>query len=199
MAPSRRARMANKIQTHRKTTLHKGVRMSFSTKRGRPAQPKLARDNGTPELQSKKSLGLTSEAIDICLERRLITREQHWAGLHYRWLYTVRYGAPSLSSHWWRLSGESSGPRTDNISWRTSREQEYTLARDALMHKKLYECVMQIAVYNETPCFLRSNLLQLALCKPALLSRIESEQHQFASGLELLAGLWRTITHRQSE
>ncbi|MBA4274467.1 MAG: hypothetical protein C0436_02305 [Alphaproteobacteria bacterium] len=165
--------------------------MSFSTRRGRPAKPKIVHDTGTPELQAKKSVGLTMEAIDACLERELITREQHWAGLHYRWLYTVRYGAPSISSHWWRLTEQARGPRTDNIDWRTAREQEYAEARNLLMMHRLYESVMQIAVYNETPCFLRPDLLQQALARPALLARIESESALFIRGLELLATHWR--------
>lgn len=168
--------------------------MSFSTRRGRPAKPKLTRDNGTPELQAKRTLGLTIEAIDLCLERRLISREQHWAGLHYRWLYTVRYGAPSLSSHWWQLSGEGhAGTRTDNGNWRAAREQEYGEARNLLMHHKTYEPVMQIAVYNDMPCFLRPDILQIALARPALLDRIERERSQFSEGLSRLVEHWQQI------
>ena len=167
--------------------------MSFSTRRGRPAKPKLVHDHGTPELQAKHTAGITGEAIDLCLERRIITREQHWAGLHYRWLYTVRYGAPSLSSHWWRLSGESKGPRTEHTSWRAAREHEYAEARTLLMQQKTYESVMQIAVYNDIPCFLRPDLLQLALSRPALLERIEGERFCFAQGLKSLAIHWQRV------
>lgn len=167
--------------------------MSFSTRRGRPAKPKIVHDNGTPELQAKRQAGLTGEAIDLCLERRIITREQHWAGLHYRWLYTVRYGAPSLSSHWWRLTNEGRAPRSDNTDWRSTREQEYAHARTALMQHKTYEPVMQIAVYNELPCFLRPDLLQLALARPALLARINQEQQRFTEGLQTLVIHWQRL------
>lgn len=168
--------------------------MSFSTRRGRPAKPKLMRDNGTPELQAKHRLGLTGEAIDLCLERQLISREQHWAGLHYRWLYTVRYGAPSLSSHWWRLCNEGhTGTRTENGAWRAAREQEYSEARTLLMRHGKYEPVMQVAVYNDIPCFLRPDLLQMALARPALLDRIEQERGHFSEGVKLLAEHWRNI------
>lgn len=168
--------------------------MSFTTRRGRPAKPKLMRDNGTPELQAKRTLGLTGEAIDLCLERRLITREQHWAGLHYRWLYTVRYGAPSLSSHWWQLSGEShASSRADNGTWRIEREREYSEARTLLMQAGTYESVMQIAVYNDLPCFLRPDILQMALARPALLGRIERERLRFIEGAQRLAEHWQHI------
>lgn len=169
--------------------------MSFPTRRGRPPKPRLERDNGTPELQQKRALGLTAEAIDQCLERRIITREEHWAGLHYRWLYTVRYGAPSISSHWWRLSDDSRGPRSDHAGWRTAREQEYAEARSLLAKHQRYEPVMQIAVYNDIPAFLRPDLLQSALSSPALLARIEAERLAFSEGLRLLARHW----HRKSQ
>lgn len=172
--------------------------MSFSTRRGRPAKPKIVHDCGTPELQAKKALGLTQESIDLCLERNLITRDQHWAGLHLRWLYTVRYGAPTISSHWWRLSGESHTPRHEHTQWRAEKEAEYNEARSLLMAHKYYEPTMQIAVYNDMPAFLNPTLLQRALANESLMHRIESEQRQFSAGLKLLATLWHTqqSTHK---
>jgi hypothetical protein len=175
--------------------------MSFSTRRGRPAKPKEVLDKGTPELQAKHAAGMTREAIDLCLEREIITTEEHWAGLHYRWLYTIRYGASSVSSHWWRLTGETrSAPNlSDSTEWRTLREQEYSAARALLLQKCSYETVMRIAIYNEAPAFLRPDLLQRALAKPALLSRIESEQEQLTSGLQALAAHWQHLIPRSQK
>jgi hypothetical protein len=172
--------------------------MSFSTRRGRPAKPKEVLDKGTPELQAKHAAGITSEAIDLCLDRSLITVEEHWAGLHYRWLYTIRYGAPSVSSHWWRLAGENRSASISNNSseWRSLREQEYSAARALLLQKRSYDTVMRLAVYNDVPSFLRPELLQRALAQPALLSRIEHEREQLTSGLKELVEHWQHLIPR---
>ena len=75
--------------------------MAFSTRRGRPPRPRLDdNDNGTPELQFKRALGVTREPIDLCLERNLITPDHHWCSLHLRWLYTLRYGAPAITTRY---------------------------------------------------------------------------------------------------
>jgi hypothetical protein len=172
--------------------------MNFSTRRGRPAKPKEVLDKGTPELQAKHAAGITREAIDLCLERGLISTEEHWAGLHYRWLYTIRYGAPSVSSHWWRLAGEtrSVSSSRDDTQWRMLREQEYHEARALLLERRSYEPVKRIAVYNDVPAFLRPDILQRALAMPALLSRIESEHIAFSAGLGALAHLWQQLLPR---
>lgn len=165
--------------------------MSFSTRRGRPPKPKPTKDHGTPELQAKRSHGLTTEAIDLCLERRLISPSQHWCGLHLRWLYTIRYGAPSLSSHWWQLLCEQHGPREETQGWRKAREEEYTEAREHLRKHRCYDAVMRICVYDETPCFLRPDVLQRALASPPLVERIDQERRALCAGLEQLQALWQ--------
>ncbi len=167
--------------------------MSFSTRRGRPPKPRLISDLGTPELQEKRAAGITIEAMDLCLERKLIDRDQHWAGLHLRWLYTLRYGAPSISSHWWRLTSEGrSSPRcTEADSWRRTREEDYAKARELLNEEGTYEPVMNLAVFNETPSFLKPGLLHRAMSAPSLLARIEDEKNGVNTGLTSLVRLWR--------
>lgn len=164
--------------------------MTFSTRRGRPPNPRQEADYGTPELREKRESGLTSEAIDLCLERGIITRDQHWCGLHLRWLYTIRYGAPSLSSHWWQLLCEQHGPREDNPEWRGAREQEYADARTQLLKHHVYEPVMRVAVYDEHPCFLRQDLIQQALSRPLLVERMDNERRRLVEGLERLHIYW---------
>lgn len=168
--------------------------MSFTTRRGRPAKPKLEKDFGTPELQAKRNAGITRESLDECLERKILSKEQHWAGLHLRWLYTIRYGAPSITSHFWR---EDSSRRSrnfevqnDELTWRTEREAEYNEARRLLLIEHCYTPVMQVAVYNETPLYLRPDILQRALHQPALIDEIEQRRQALIFGLELLHHHW---------
>jgi len=53
----------------------------FSRRRGRPRQNIQENDKGTFELRQKRNLGITIEAIDLCLKKSLITQEQHNAAM----------------------------------------------------------------------------------------------------------------------
>jgi hypothetical protein len=64
--------------------------MPLMRKRGRPAQNRPEVDYGTPELQQKRQHHLTIEPLDWLLQHSLISQKQHWCGLHFRWLYTLR-------------------------------------------------------------------------------------------------------------
>lgn len=70
--------------------------LSFPRRRGRPRTAHKGRDLDTPELAQKRRTGETTETLDLCLERGIITHRQHWSGIHLRWLYTLRYGAPGI-------------------------------------------------------------------------------------------------------
>lgn len=165
--------------------------MAFSTVRGRPrrsAPPDI--DFGTPELRLKHALGATTEPIDLCLNRALITEEQHWSALHLRWLYTLRYGAPSLTTHYTdRILGIREAE--DNPEWRELREREYHAAIAELHRHHRYEAVMRVAVFNELPVFLSSTLQQRAWQSPELGHQLLRAHHSLREGLEILSIHWR--------
>lgn len=166
--------------------------MSFNTRRGRPPKkPIEKRDPGTPETRTKLAQGILQEPIDLCLERNLITREQHWCGLHLRWLYTLRYGAPSITSQWWHVLEQQYGPRVREDGWQEAREREYAEARTLLLQANCYTEIMQLCVYNEMPLFLRPEILREAVGKPHLLWQIEQRQTHLKNGLDRLAKHWR--------
>src|SRR5271154_1852352 len=100
------------------------VILTFPRRRGRPRSAQRGSDSGTPELVMKRLLGETAESLDLCLERGIITRQQHWCGIHLRWLYTLRYGAPGVRAvdptH---LGGTEIS--LDDPEWRSAREKEY--------------------------------------------------------------------------
>ncbi len=166
--------------------------MAFSTRRGRPARAKAAgaRDAGTPELQFKRALGVTAEPIDQCLERGIITPDQHWCGLHLRWLYTLRYGAPVVTTCY------SDAPLTPVLAqetpeWRMEREREYQQAVHLLQQAGAYECMMRLCVFNELPVFLNANLLLRAKHEPALSRQLNQRRTALRDGFDLLTNLWR--------
>ncbi len=122
----------------------------LATRRGRPkSAPLPTHDLGTPELIFKRAHSETSEAIDLCLERGLITPAQHRAGMHFRWLYTLRYGAPGVTAvDLTRINGFALAQEADP-HFRQAREAEFDEAVTILQHARAYAIVMAICVYNE--------------------------------------------------
>lgn len=165
--------------------------MAFSTLRGRPrTAPAPTTDPGTPELRLKHALGLTAEPIDLCLEKQLITADQHWCGLHLRWLYTLRYGAPSLSTRYADKDTATTAAQEDP-TWRAMREQEYQAAVALLTLARCYECVMRLCVFNELPPFLNPRLRTRSWQNPALVTELTRHHAQLREGLDILAAHWR--------
>ena len=129
--------------------------MAFTTRRGRPARAKAdLRDTGTPELQFKRALGLTSEPIDQCLERGIITTDHHWCGLHLRWLYTLRYGAPVITTRY-ADSALMSVPSQETPEWRIEREREYQDAVRILQQAGVMNASCACAFSTNCLCFSR--------------------------------------------
>lgn len=147
-------------------------RNRFSTRRGRPRTPRITQDTGTPELRQKHAAGATSETIDLCLRHHLITEAQHRAALHFRWLYTLRFGAPSVQALDLTSPRERAAPQEDT-AWLQARQQEYRHAAQALESRHLL-----VAVFDD-PTPLRSGSHTAADCL-----------HRLREGLGLLMRLW---------
>lgn len=131
--------------------------LNFPRKRGRPKTSRPNFDTGTPELVMKRALGTTAEALDLCVEREIITSAQHWCGIHLRWLHTLRYGVPGI-----RAVDPTHIKGFDNkiidAEWRSAREREYHEAMN-ILHKQGYAAlVTRICIYNERPLFLNIKL-----------------------------------------
>lgn len=166
--------------------------MAFTTRRGRPRAPVVLQDLGTPELRLKHALGLTAEPIDLCLERGLISNEQHWCGLHLRWLYTLRYGAPSVTTRYVDRHGPSPAPE-ETVAWRVEREAEYTAASALLKQHRRYEAVMRLCVFNESPAFLSRALQQRAWNERQIAEQLLQSHHKLTQGLDILAKHWHRL------
>lgn len=158
-----------------------------SGKRGRPRTARKDPDLGTPELILKRKLGQTTETLDYCLERHIITAEQHWCGIHLRWLYTLRHGAPGIKALNPAHLRNSAPIRADDVSWRQAREQEYLEAITALSQSGDIAIVVNISVYNERPSWL-DNPAKLSAKQAAQNAAMRSRLH---TGLNTLVKLWR--------
>ena len=174
--------------------------MAFSTRRGRPPRPKSdGHDLGTPELCFKRAHGLTHEPIDHLLHHGLMTANQHWCGLHLRWLYTLRYGAPVVTTRYADATRQSVLAEEDPL-WRSMREREYLDATNALKAAKRYEPVMRLCVFNEQPAFLSKQLRARAWSEPALAHQLSQHHTMLLEGLTLLVSQWRphSSSHKQN-
>lgn len=151
--------------------------MMTSPLRKKRGRPRIAvynmHDTGTPELLYKRANGLTAEIIDTCRSQEWITPAQHWCALHFRWLYTLRFGTPETQITW-LYACENSGSTQQSPEWRKEREEEYREAVSRLQAYRALEPVMQAAIYNDY--------------------RIVQHHERLATlkeGLELLCLLWK--------
>lgn len=168
------------------TRMAKATILTFPRKRGRPKSTRPTVDTGTPELVMKRLMGVTAEALDLCLERGIITNEQHWCGIHLRWLYTLRHGVPSVRAidptH---LGGNES--KMDDPEWREAREKEYHEAMKKLHRSKHAQLLLDICIYNHRPNF-------LSLHKPVSIKKAEALSaliEGLREGLDILINEWR--------
>lgn len=138
----------------------------FATKRGRPRQnfesenPK--NDHGTNEFIIKRSIGATKEPIDLLMEYRFISEYEHRAALHFRWLYTLRYGVQNLTSSTFVdiATSHTSRPAAKDSDWRITREEEFRTLATKLRNAKLYDLLCDILIHNVWPLALRREHLR---------------------------------------
>lgn len=158
----------------------------FPRRRGRPRKALQAKDRGTPELLAKKEQGETIEVIDLLLDRRLITPEQHWCAIHLRWLYTIRHGAPTLRA----LDPTHIGGyelKANDPEWYALREKEYNNAMALLSASCHARLLLDICIYNERPSFLKSKE-PIAPRHHAIATAFLNTLHD---GLEILRAHWK--------
>jgi hypothetical protein len=158
-------------------------------RRGRPKFDQPSTETGTPELIFKRAHQETAEAIDVCLERNILNAEQHWCGLHLRWLHTIRFGAPGVSAFdLTRIDGYDMG--IDDPKWRHARETEYQNAIKLLLASQRFDQVMSVCVYNERPLYLKRAWMQHAFGDRQMAQRIHTDITKLREGLDVLVAHW---------
>lgn len=130
-------------------------RPALPARRGRPKTRRKSGDTGTPELVMKRLLGATAETLDLLLDRRIIDAQQHWCGIHLRWLYSLRFGAPSI-----RTLNLTDTPgiewKLDDPLWSAAREAEYNEAMQCLTNNGRAQAIINVCIHNERPRFLNT-------------------------------------------
>jgi len=159
--------------------------LSFSRRRGRPKNNRPMLDTGTPETVMKRLQGITAEALDLCLEKGIITQQQHWCGMHLRWLYTLRYGVPSVRAT--NLSDienhESKSSDYEDPLWRAAREKEYNDAVNMLTKSGYSLLLINLCVYNDLP--------RLFPVQTGKSTEYKEITEKISSGLNILIKLWK--------
>lgn len=126
--------------------------LSFTRKRGRPKNNRPSIDTGTPETVMKRLQDTTSEILDLCLKYNIINEKQHWCGIHLRWLYTLRYGVPSVRCRDLLYFAEHQTNNTEeDPQWREEREKEFNQAIVALNKAGYAITIVNLCVFNEKP------------------------------------------------
>ena len=167
----------------------------YRTTRGRPRQTDRPTgvDCGTPELVLKRAMGLTAEAVDLCLERCILTPEQHWCALHFRWLYAVRYGVPGVTALDISRGHGRECYAEENDHWRLCRERDYHRGLKRLTRERATDVITRFCVYNDPPRALNRTLLERAYTDAKLRAAIEQELFLIRSGLDALVELWGRV------
>lgn len=168
-------------------------------RRGRPKDNRPIIDHGTPELRKKYQMGLTKEALDLCIDYRWITPEQHWAGNHLRYLYTKRYGVPQPKTMEYELQSNHA-ISSDQPLLQTDNETNYKQAIEWLEGIGARTIVVDICVYMKRPRFLQLSMKNKhthhktrqvdVLLSLGHNSVDHQELEKFQEGLSLLAEKW---------
>lgn len=133
----------------------------FATKRGRPRKQEAShpargeQDFGTQELVLKRNLHSTAEPIDLLLEYALLSPEEHRMALHFRWLYTLRYGIERTTSSDLLIDEGTREKRDNDEQWRKNREVEFREAATALHEAGCYDTLCNLVIHSESPLALR--------------------------------------------
>lgn len=159
--------------------------LTFSRSRGRPKNNRPMIDTGTPETVMKRLLGVTTEALDLCLEHGIITQKQHWCGIHLRWLYTLRHGVPSVRATDLSYIGgcEQKSSDYEDPLWRASREKEYNNAISTLTQSGHALLIINLCIYNEFPKSINFSALNMKKNTYYYISNLRN-------GLDILVKLW---------
>jgi hypothetical protein len=120
-------------------------------KRGRPKTIFTDKDLGTPELQEKRKFNMTAEPMDLAFAKGLITEDEQRAGLKFRWLYTLIFGPPTISSY---VPGMIKGreiSKYQDEDWLSRQKSKFYLIIDVLKKEKLLSATMNFCIYHQAP------------------------------------------------
>ena len=118
-------------------------------KRGRPKIKKSRFDKGTKELRQKKALEITTHPLDYCLKHKIITYKQYLSGMKLRWLYTLKYGSPTIQSK--QLTEVFFTPKEYDQKWLMEKQKLYHETTSELNKVKLASIIADVCIFLVFP------------------------------------------------
>ena len=122
-------------------------------KRGRPKNTDINIDKGTIELQRKRKDNLTIESLDLYLQKNIITPIEHMSGIKLRWIYTLRFGVPTIQSKLLQMKFYDS--KSYDEKFLQNLQKKYADIIEILKKVHAHKIVMNVCIFNEFPNFLR--------------------------------------------
>lgn len=150
------------------------------SRRGRPKNINKSIDFGTKELRKKRSKLETMEPIDVCLRKSLISISQHKSAIKLRWLYTLKFGAPSISAIDHCMGVGRCVSKHIDEKFLQDMQMLYAEGLQILDAYGARRIVMNICVFNEMPTFLHNPTSEVAHC----------ELQDLQNGLEALSKIF---------
>ncbi len=126
---------------------------------------------------------LKSEPLDLCLERQIISPEEHQVGMKYKWLYTLKFGSPHIKAHDIFDLGGRWGRKHNDEKWLQAHQQHYDIFVRELILIGCLRPVTDICVHNQYPAFLAINSidknyqLEYDMLKKGLARLVEVDGH----------------------
>jgi hypothetical protein len=115
-------------------------------KRGRPKSCK----NSSAifgNVSAKKKIIVSLEPLDVYFKNKIISEDEHQSGMRLRWLYTLRYGAPTLQTKLLQQQGFES--KYNDEEWLMKKQQQYRFIIGELQKSDLAKIVLGVCVFNE--------------------------------------------------
>lgn len=106
------------------------------------------RKRGRPKIYEvqKSAPKIEKEFIDRCKDAQIISEAEHRAALHYRWVYTVRYGLPTPASV--NLCDAKGRSILDTDSKHEYAAKYYRYVVPKLSAKRVLNTITNSCVYN---------------------------------------------------
>lgn len=157
--------------------------MKFTRRRGRPKKLlKTGRDRGTLELQAKRRLNLTTEPLDLCLIKGLINSDQYSSGLYFRWLYTLKFGNPTIRSYLPDICDSYTSKKREQ-AWLAEQQEQYRTIIKELRKENCFRDTFNICIMSHLSDF----LIQSVTSNNRNAFKSYNEFKLFISGLDIIS------------
>ena len=161
--------------------------------RGRPKLNKPAKDLGTVELQKKKKLHITDDALDLMLRREVITENQYHAGMKLRYFFNMLYGFLKVRAYDMSMVRGLSTDTDGNEVICAKIKQRYDGVMRRLASRSYSNTIYRVCLHGEMQPFMQNFNIVADICDAGIISQIE----QFQNAMQFLETEMDIIYNKQ--